>query len=141
MMKYCIKQKLENEVEQNGKKILIYTGAVLAGVGAYLSYKAIKNHKQKSQKEDDYYLTDNECDIYNYDDLEENEKNELEEKVNEFNSRRINHDNSPHISKEEMTSYVNSVEDTKDDVQINKGDYREDEYDKYDYYEDHLEEK
>lgn len=142
MIKYLVKKKMQKEAEEHGKKVLIYTGAVLAGVGVYFSYKAIKHHRQKGQTEDNCYLVDSEYDMYNYDDeVEYDEKNELEKKVDEFNSRRINYDNCPHASQEEMINYVNSTEDTKDDIEIDESDYKEDEYDKYDYYEEELEEK
>ena len=141
MVKYFIEKKIEKEVEQNGKKALIFTGAILTGIGAYASYKAIKKYMTNLKQDDnesEHYLIDSEYEIYNYDD---NEKNELEEKVNEFNSRRINSDNSNHVSQEDMANYVNSTEDTKDEVEINKGDYKEDEYEKYEYYEEDLKDK
>ena len=141
MVKYFIEKKIEKEVEQNGKKALILTGAILTGIGAYASYKAIKKYMTNLKQDDnesEHYLIDSEYEIYNYDD---NEKNELEEKVNEFNSRRINSDNSNHVSQEDMANYVNSIEDTKDEVEINKGDYKEDEYEKYEYYEEDLKDK
>ncbi|MBQ8998698.1 MAG: hypothetical protein IJ086_08455 [Clostridium sp.] len=141
MVKYFIEKKIEKEVEQNGKKALILTGAILTGIGAYASYKAIKKYMTNLKQDDnqsEHYLIDSEYEIYNY---EDNEKNELEEKVNEFNSRRINSDNSNHVSQEDMANYVNSIEDTKDEVEINKGDYKEDEYEKYEYYEEDLKDK
>lgn len=141
MVKYFIEKKIEKEVEQNGKKALILTGAILTGIGAYASYKAIKKYMTNLRQDDnqsEHYLIDSEYEIYNY---EDNEKNELEEKVNEFNSRRINSDNSNHVSQEDMANYVNSIEDTKDEVEINKGDYKEDEYEKYEYYEEDLKDK
>ena len=141
MVKYFIEKKIEKEVEQNGKKALILTGAILTGIGAYASYKAIKKYMTNLKQDDnqsEHYLIDSEYEIYNY---EDNEKNELEEKVNEFNSRRINSDNSNHVSQEDMANYVNSIEDTKDDVEINKGYYKEDEYEKYEYYEEDLKHK
>ena len=141
MVKYFIEKKIEKEVEPNGKKALILTGAILTGIGAYASYKAIKKYMTKLKQDDnesEHYLIDSEYEIYNYDD---NEKNELEEIVNEFNSRRINSDNSNHVSQEDMANYVNSIEDTKDEVEINKGDYKEDEYEKYEYYEEDLKDK
>ena len=141
MVKYFIEKKIEKEVEQNGKKALIFTGVILTGIGAYASYKAIKKYMTNLKQDDnesEHYLIDSEYEIYNY---EDNEKNELEEKVNEFNSRRINSDNSNHVSQEDMANYVNSTEDTKDEVEINKGDYKEDEYEKYEYYEEDLKDK
>ncbi|HAT4601674.1 TPA: hypothetical protein I9395_002952, partial [Clostridioides difficile] len=56
--------------------------------------------------------------------------------VKEFNSRRINCENCPHVSQEEMMQYVNSVKDVKEDIDLHedaKKDniYKEDEYKKY----------
>ncbi|MGL5311736.1 MAG: hypothetical protein ACRC92_00675 [Peptostreptococcaceae bacterium] len=142
MIKYLIKKKMQKEAEEHGKKVLIYTGAVLTGVGVYVSYKAIKNHRRKRQMDDTHYLVDSEYDMYNYDDeVEESEKSELQQKVDEFNSRRINCENCPDVSTEEMVNYVESIKDSKDDVEINEEDYKEEAYDKYEYYEDDLEEK
>lgn len=139
MIKYLIKKKMQKEAEEHGKKVLIYTGAVLTGVGVYVSYKAIKNHRRKRQMDDAHYLVDSEYDMYNYDD--EVEEDELQQKVDEFNSRRINCENCPDVSTEEMINYVESIKDSKDDVEINEEDYKEEEYDKYEYYEEDLEEK
>ncbi|MDK2563413.1 hypothetical protein QOZ84_07610 [Romboutsia sedimentorum] len=136
MMKNLVKKKVQKEVKHNGKKALIYGGAVLTGAGAYFSYKAIKNHKLNKELEEDSYFQDSEYEIYNYDN---NENSELEEKVNEFNSRRMNYDNCTHVSKEDLESYVNeSQEDKKEDMDIDQNAYKEEPYEKYEYYEDDL---
>lgn len=139
MVKYLVKKKMKKEAEEKGKKALIYTGAVLTGVGAYFSYRAIKNHKINKELEEERFLEDSEYEIYNY---ENDEKSELEEKVKEFNSRRINFDDSNHSSKEELESYVKESEeikeDEKDEIALDKEVYKENEYDKYDYYEEDL---
>lgn len=137
-MKNLVKKKVQKEVKHNGKKALIYGGAVLTGAGAYFSYKAIKNHKLNKELEEDGYFQDSEYEIYNYDN-DNNENSELEEKVNEFNSRRMNYDNCTHVSKEDLESYVNeSQEDNKEDIDIDQNAYKEEPYEKYEYYEDDL---
>ena len=142
MIKYLIKKKMEKEAEEHGKKILIYSGVILTGLGVYFSYKAMKNHKQNRHIDDTHYLVDSEYDMYKYDDeVKYDEKSELEEKVDEFNSRRINCENCPHVSQEDMVNYVNSIEDSKEDIKISENDYKEDKYDKYEYLQDDLEEK
>ncbi|MGL4914078.1 MAG: hypothetical protein ACRC3Y_16775, partial [Romboutsia sp.] len=146
MVKYLIKRKMKKEAQQKGKKTLIYTGAVLTGVGAYFSYRALKNYKIKRELEEEQYLEDSEYEIYNYDNemdrTEDDYDDELEEKVNEFNSRRINHDTCPHVSKEELESYVKESEEykeeEKEEIILDKNKYKEDKYDKYEYYEDDL---
>lgn len=143
MMKYFVDKKIEQEVNQSGKKAIIFTGAILTGIGMYASYKIMKKYIKKTRQDDndsEQYLIDGEYDIYNYDDIEENEKSELEEKIGEFNSRRISSDNN-HASQEDMSNYINSTPDTRDEVDINEEDYKEEEYDKYEYYEDDLEKK
>jgi hypothetical protein len=141
MVKYLIKKKMKKENEKNGKKALIYSGAVLTGVGAYFSYKAIKNHKLNKELEEESYLEDSEYEIYNYD-KEKDENNDLEEKVKEFNSRRINYDNCPQVSKEELENYVNESEvhkkEEKNEINLDENGYKEEGYDKYEYYEGDL---
>ena len=144
MIKYLIKKKMKKEAEENGKKALIYTGAILTGVGAYFSYKAIKNYRINKELEEERYLEDSEYEIYNYDnDLEsKKEDEELEEKVNEFNSRRINCETCPQVSKEELESYVKDSEEhkkeEKEEIVLDESQYKEEKYDKYEYYEDDL---
>lgn len=141
MIKYLIKKKIQKEAEEKGKKALIYTGVVMTGVGVYLSYKMIKNHRQK-RLDETHYLIDSEYDLDDEFDYEEDsEKSELQEKVEEFNLRRINCENSPHVPQEEVNHYINSIEDSKDNIEINENDYKEDKYDKYEYLEEDLEDK
>lgn len=139
MVKYLVKRKMKKESQKNGKKALIYTGAVLTGVGAYFSYRAIKNHKINKELEEEQFLEDSEYELYNY---EDEEKEELQEKVNEFNSKRINGDEYPHTSKEQLESYVKESEEykkeEKDEIVLDENNYKEEEYDKYEYYEDDL---
>lgn len=66
------------------------------------------------------------------------EKTELEEKIEEFNSKRITDENTPDASTDEMLSKLNKVEDTKDEVIINQADYQKEKYEEYEYYEDAL---
>ncbi len=141
MVKYLIKKKMKKKAEENGKKSLIYAGAVLTGVGAYFSYRAIKNRKLNKESEEENYLEDSEYEIYNYD-KEKDENNDLEEKVKEFNSRRINYDNCPQVSREDLESYVNESEvhkkEEKNEIDLDENGYKEEGYDKYEHYEDDL---
>lgn len=68
----------------------------------------------------------------------EPEKDELEKKIDEFNSRRITDENTPDASTDEMLSKLNKVENTKDEVTINEGDYQKEKFEEYEYYEDAL---
>ncbi|RDY24623.1 hypothetical protein CHF27_000025 [Romboutsia maritimum] len=138
MLKYLIKKQVpKNVVPQKGKKAMIYGGTILAGAGIYFSYKAIQNHKKNK---DDYNYLDNEYNMYDYNYgenyKEDNEDDELEEKVEEFNSRRINQDNCPHVEKEEMKQHLNNVQDNKENAEIDKEQYKEGYYDKYELYKD-----
>lgn len=76
------------------KTSMMITGATLAGVGAYASYKAIRNNSQQNQMnmsfDDDYGYNDFD---YNYGThygnchrQHNNDYNELKKKVNEFNN-------------------------------------------------------
>lgn len=144
MIEYLIKRKVKKEVEEKGKKVLIYTGAIATGVGIYFSYKMIKNRKAKKEIDNDtYYLNNEEYDLYEeeYNDNNEIKDSELEEKIDEFNSRRLNSEDSLHVPQIEIDSYIDSVEDTKDDIEIDKDDFKEDEYEKYEYIEEDLEKK
>ncbi|MGX4600633.1 hypothetical protein [Faecalimicrobium sp. JNUCC 81] len=152
MIKYLIKKKVKREAEEKGKKMLLYSGVVITGVGAYCSYKAIKKYKQNRNSEN--YLDDSEYDIYAYDEYgcdhecgcesyeEVNEENfpkdELEEKIEEFNSRRITDENTPDADVNEMESKLNKVGNNKIDIKINENNYKEDDYNKYDHYENDL---
>ena len=109
MIKYLVKRTVKNEMLENSKKIAFYTGiAAVSTVGGYISYKAIK--KMRSRKEDEIeYL---EYEEYDSDDLEnELEKDELKEKVEEFNSRRICHENCEDASPGEIEKHINSIKD------------------------------
>lgn len=148
MLKYLIKKEIEKEATQKGKKAVIYTGIVLAGVGAYFTYKAIKNRNKFYDEFDDIeYLNDDVCECEdcnckrdtNYKNQYKKEdelEDELEEKIEEINSRRINYQNCPHVSKEDLDQYVNNIENEKKKVDIDKEQYKEGYYDKYEFYED-----
>lgn len=161
MVKYLIKKKMKREAEEKGKKMLMYSGVVITGVGAYCSYKMIKKYKQNKKEMNERYLEDSEydvyaydeygvdhececnnhqehnCDCYHYEDIPEEKepKTELEEKIEEFNSRRITDENTPDADVNEMESKLNKVEDIKNDIEE---EYKEDEYEKYNYYDDNL---
>ena len=135
MIKYLVKRKVKNEMLENSKKIAFYTGiAAVSTVGGYISYKAIK--KMRSRKEDEIeYL---EYEEYDSDDLEnELEKDELKEKVDEFNSRRICHENCEDASPGEIEKHINAIKDDKENMKIDTDEYKSVEYENY---EDDIEE-
>lgn len=141
MVKYLLKKKMKKQTEENGKRAFIYGGAVLTGAGAYFSYRAIKNRKLNKDLKEESYLNDSEYEIYNYD-KEKEENYDLEEKVKEFNSRRIHYDNCQQASKDELRNYVNESEvykeGEKNEIDLDENNYKEEEYDKYEYYEGDL---
>ena len=132
MIKYLVKRKVKNEMLENSKKIAFYTGiAAVSTVGGYISYKAIK--KMRSRKEDEIEYLE-----YDSDDLEnELEKDELKEKVEEFNSRRICHENCEDASPGEIEKHINSIKDDKENMKIDTDEYKSVEYENY---EDDIEE-
>lgn len=126
MIKYFIKRKVENEMLIKGKKIAFYTGvATISTVGIYLSYKTIK--KMIGNKEDEIqYL---EYEEYEEDELNSLESDDLKEKVNEFNSRRICSENCEDSSPEEMIKQINSIKDDKENMKIDE--YQSEKYEDY----------
>lgn len=144
MIRYMIKKKMKKEAGERGKRVLLYSGVAIAGVGTYCSYRAIKRYKQNKNSEN--YIDNSEYDIYAYDEYgfdnnevmeEENfPKSELEEKVEEFNSRRITDENTPDADINEMESKLNKVGNSK--TGIIEDDYKEEDYDKYNYYDNDL---
>lgn len=144
MISYFIQKKLEEEVEQHSKKVMLMTaGIVLAGVGSFIAYKAIKK-QINSVEEELKYLNDVELDEFEYcdkvyslnDEKEEQVDSELEEKVNEFNSRRISCENCNDATREEMQHYLNITRDSKNQVEVDPSSYAEGVYDNYDFYEE-----
>ena len=128
MIKYLIKRKVKNEMLENSKKIAFYTGVAASTAGVYISYKAIK--KMRSRKKDEIeYL---EYEEYKSDELDnELEKDELKEKVDEFNSRRICCENCEDASPEEMEKHINSIKDDKENMKIDIDEYKSEEYENY----------
>ena len=116
MIKYLIERKIKNEMLEKNKKVAFYTGvATVSAVGVYISYKTIK--KMKSRKKDE---------------LEDKlEKDELKEKVDEFNSRRICCENCEDSSSEEIKKHINSIKDDKENMKIDTDEYENEEYDNY----------
>lgn len=151
MINYLLQKKFEKEVEENSKKMMVYAGIALAGVGAFWVYKTMKKSKMNNEEQDHKYLTNKSYDEDKYKELfdqaiEEEEKQdieqkELEKKVEEFNSRRISYENCPQVSQEEMQDFLDKVKDGKNDVEVNKEDYKEEDYENYEYYDDNLIEK
>lgn len=137
MIKCMVTKALQREAEkkmEESKNTLIYAGVVaLAGVGVYFSYKAIKNYiYDKSIEEDLRYLKSFEEDIEEDYAKHKNEDEELKEKVDEFNSRRLNFENDEIVSPKELGHYIDQTKVNKDDIDLDKSDFEEDEYDKYD---------
>lgn len=131
MIKNMIKRKVKNEISQNRKKIAIYTGVSVASIaGSYFSYKVIKKIKNKHRDEIQYL----DCKKDEENSLrDESEYNELKEKVDEFNSRRICCENCEDSSPEDIKKHIDSIKDYKKNVEIN-----EYEIEKYDNYEDNM---
>ena len=130
MIKYMIKRKVKNEILENRKKIAVYTGLAAAAstAGVYISYKTIK--KMKNRKKDQIqYLEYEEDEINDFENELEND--ELKEKVDEFNSRRICCENCEDSSPKEMNKYINSIKDDKENMEINENEYESEEYDNY----------
>ncbi|MCC0666956.1 hypothetical protein [Clostridioides sp. ZZV14-6153] len=148
MLTYLIKRQM-NKKDDGMSKPMMFAGAVITGVGAYATYRMIKNIKSKSQMSqmiDKEYYGNNQYNDYKYDEFgyecdcsdkkQDYEYEELKKKVREFNSRRINCENCPHVSQEEMMHYVNSVKNDKKDIDLHEDDkknniYKEEEYKKY----------
>lgn len=125
MIKCMVKRKVKNEVLEKRKKIAMYAGAItLSTAGVYLSYKAIKKITNK-HKDDIQYLE------YEEDKIEDFENEELKEKVDEFNSRRICSENHKDSSPEEINKYIDSIKDDKENVKINESEYETEEYENY----------
>lgn len=164
MIKYLITKKVKDKAMKKTKKALIYSGIVLIGIGAVCSYKSMKKMKQNNEQdtnneENETKLIPEACGCGNHHGKSKNggcecnshkeniitgfkeiqpEETELEEKIKEFNSQRITDENTPDASTEEMQSKLNKVENTKDEVVVNEGDYQKEKYEKYEYYEDAL---
>lgn len=145
MLTYLMKRQMHKKDDGMSKPMMI-TGAVITGVGAYAVYKMVKSRKSNSQMVNTNYYGNSDYDDYKYDEFDydcdcrdtkqDYEYEELKKKVKEFNSRRINCENCPHVSQEEMMQYVNSVKDVKEEIDLHedaKKDniYKEDEYKKY----------
>lgn len=127
MIKYLIKRKVNKEISENRRKIAIYTGITIATVGAYFSYKTFK--KLKNNKEEMYYIENEKYELNNL--RKELEHKELQQKVDEFNSRRISSENSEEVEQSEVKKYVDSIKDDKDKANINENEYDKEKYDEY----------
>ncbi|WP_122639398.1 hypothetical protein [Romboutsia sp. Marseille-P6047] len=140
MIKYLATKFLEKQAEkrwEENKKIIMYTGiTILTGLGAYFSYKKIKNYILDREMSDELnyldYLEDEEsydkeCDeIYNKKDEDE----ELKEKIDEFNSRRLSYENDEIVSPKELNHYIDQIKVDKCDIE--EEEFEEDKYEKYD---------
>jgi hypothetical protein len=93
----------------------------------------------KEYKDDLDYLEslENEDDLeYGYYDYSEEtitEDDELKEKIDEFNSRRLNTENEEIVSPNELNSYIENIKVDKDDAEIDlEVDESEEKYENYD---------
>ena len=147
MIKYLIAKVAQEEAERRmkDKKMMMYAAVgVLAGVGAYVSYRAIKNCMADRELEEDLeylqsYEDELDQDYYENEYIkektkkrEEAEDKELREKVDEFNSRRLNFENEDIVSPKELSHYVDQIKVDKDNTDINEGDLSKEKYDEYD---------
>ena len=130
MIKYMIKRKVKNELVENRKKVALYTGlAAASATGIYISYKLIKKIKDKNEDDFNYLEYDEDEEFRQFE--KELDKQELKEKVDEFNSRRICSENCDDSSPEEMTKYIDSIEDDKKNIKIDEDEYKDDKYEEY----------
>ena len=147
MIKYLIAKVAQEEAERRmkDKKMMMYAAVgVLAGVGAYVSYRAIKNCMAYRELEEDLeylqsYEDELDQDYYENEYIkektkkrEEAEDKELREKVDEFNSRRLNFENEDIVSPKELSHYVDQIKVDKDNTDINEEDSSKEKYDEYD---------
>lgn len=147
MIKYLIAKVAQEEAERRmkDKKMMMYAAVgVLAGVGAYVSYRAIKNCMADRELEEDLeylqsYEDELDQDYYENEYIkektkkrEEAEDKELREKVDEFNSRRLNFENEDIVSPKELSHYVDQIKVDKDNTDINEEDLSKEKYDEYD---------
>lgn len=117
MVAYLLKQKIKKEAKKPSKKTLICAGSIALGVGAYFAYKSMKNKCCNNgcgcELDEDYNY---EYEVYQ-NQKEKKERDDLEQKIYEFNSNRITSENTPHVSKEELEDYVNKSEEYKEKSQ------------------------
>lgn len=147
MIKYLIAKVAQEEAERRmkDKRMMMYAAVgVLAGVGAYVSYRAIKNCMADRELEEDLeylqsYEDELDQDYYENEYIkektkkrEEAEDEELREKVDEFNSRRLNFENEGIVSPKELSHYVDQIKVDKDNTDINEEDLSKEKYDEYD---------
>ena len=57
----------------------------------------------------------------------------IEDKIDEFNSNRLNYDNEKHMDKNEVDNKVNNIKQDKSSREIDSELYKEEKYDNYDY--------
>ena len=145
MIRQLATKALKKEAEQvydYNKKALIYAGGIaLAGIGLYASYRAVKHFMGNKEYEDDlayleslqeYEDNDLEYDYYENGEETSSEDKELKEKVDEFNSRRLNTENEEIVSPNELHSYIEKIKVDKDDVEVDlEFDGSEENYEKY----------
>ncbi len=118
MIKTILKNKIKKEIKHESSKILLYT---LAGVIGTLIYKRLKNNKINNSLN------------YKHNDLKNNLANEeyieLKNKIDEFNSRRINDENNCDASINEIKNIINKTSSSKKDLDIDF--FKEDKFEEF----------
>lgn len=156
LMKNKIKEEVKNTAVKNSKRGMMYVGAILAGAGVYFSYKMMKKRREVD------YLDDSTHDVDNYKDYDgkilenepknasveenkseskDNEKDELEKKVEEFNSRRISSENCTDPSQEEMRHFLANMNKDNNNINIDYNGFVEGHYEDYDHHEEDISKK
>ena len=139
-----IKPQPEIELIDDDSKFLKISLISLAGIGVGIGAALIyRNMKLKRQAEHEYYMDRLEEYIESQAEFERQEatkkklQDDLEEKVEEFNSRRICHENCEDASPGEIEKHINSIKDDKENMKIDTDEYKSVEYENY---EDDIEE-
>ena len=97
MIKVLLKNRIKKEVKNESYKFILYS---IAGITGFLAYKKFKSKSM------------NKC-LRHHNKIDENEYKELKNKIDEFNSRRINDKNNNDASINEMKNIINSMPSSK----------------------------
>lgn len=109
------KKELERKTKRHkAAKITTLTalGIGAATIGATMVYKKAK------AKQDDYDYDDYGYGLDNIE--EENEDYELKSKIEEFNSNRLSYDNEEHVSNEDMSKFINKIDNEDENLNENQ---------------------
>ena len=139
-----IKSEPEIELIDDNSKFLKISLISLAGIGVGIGAALIyRNIKLKRQAEHEYYMERLEEYIEGQKEFERQEatkkklQDDLEEKVEEFNNRRVSYDNEQHSSKEDIEKYSENEIDS-DKAKSKTQTYQEEHYDKNEIYDEDL---